>query len=66
MCQHLGYIRNKQLNQAIKAHYNLPGDNKNNVKFTIIEAVRSQDPLYGREREKTAYKKILLILRMDK
>ena len=49
MCQHLGYIRNKTLNQAIGAHYNLPGHSKNYMKFTIIEAVRSHDPLYGRE-----------------
>ena len=30
--------------------FNLPGHDKNNFKFTILEKVRS-DPLYGRERE---------------
>ena len=47
---------NKNLNQAIGAHYNLPGHSKNDMKFTIIEAVRSQDP-YGREREKLHIRK---------
>ena len=57
MCQHLGYIRNKNLNKAIGEHFNLPGHSKNDVKFTIIEKVRSQDPLYGREREKLHIRK---------
>ena len=58
MCQHLGYARNKNLNLAIGAHYNLAGHSKNDMKFTIIEAVRSQDPLYGREREKLHIRKL--------
>ena len=28
------------------------GHDKNKMKFTILEKVRSADPLYGREREK--------------
>ena len=52
MCQHLGYVRNKTLSKATGEHFNLPGHNKNNMKFTILEKVRSADPLYGREREK--------------
>ena len=52
MCQHLGYVRNKTLSKATGEHFNLPGHDKNNMKFTILEKVRSADPLYGREREK--------------
>ena len=52
MIQHLGYVRNKTLSKATGQHFNLPGHSKNNMKFTIIEKVRSSDPLYGREREK--------------
>ena len=32
---------------------------KNDVKFTIIEKVSSQDPLYGREREKLHIKNLI-------
>ena len=52
MCQHIGYVRNKVLSKATGQHFNLPGHSKNDMKFTIIEKVRSSDPLYGREREK--------------
>ena len=51
MCQHLGYIRNKNSNKANGEHFNLPGHSRNDFKCTIIEKVRSVDPLYGRERE---------------
>ena len=52
MCQHIGYVRNKVLTKATGEHFNLPGHDKSNMKFTILEKVRSTDPLYGREREK--------------
>ena len=52
MLQHLGYVRNKVFSKATGEHFNLPSHDKNNMKFTIIEKVRSQDPLFGREREK--------------
>ena len=57
MCQHLGYIRNKNSNKAIGEHFNLPGHSSNDFKCTIIEKVRSVDPLYGREREKIHIRK---------
>ena len=52
MCQHIGYARNKVLAKATEEHFNLPGNDKRQMKFTILEKVRSIDPLYGREREK--------------
>ena len=43
MSQH--HVRNKTMSKATGGH------DKNNIKFTILEKVRSADPLYGRERE---------------
>ena len=57
MKQHLGYVRNKVLTQATGTHFNLKGHSKNNMEFTIVEKVRSMDPLYGREREKLHIRK---------
>ena len=57
MCEHLGYVRNKVISESMGEHYNLPGHSKNDMKFTIIEKVKSTDPLYGREREKVYIRK---------
>ena len=45
MCQHLGNVKNKTLSKATREHFNLPGHDKNDIKFTILEKVRSTDPL---------------------
>ena len=50
--QHLGYVRNHIQARATGAHFNLAGHGMKNMKFTILEQVRSNDPLYVREREK--------------
>ena len=50
--EHIGYVKNKVISKATGAHFNLPGHSTNNMKFTVVEKVRSSDPLYGREREK--------------
>ena len=52
MCEHLGYVRNKDRSQLMGEHFNLAGHSKNDMKVTVIEKVRSVDPQYGREREK--------------
>ena len=57
MGEHLGHVRNKDKSQTMGEHYNLPGHSKNDMKFTIIEKVRSSDPLHGREREKIHIRK---------
>ena len=49
--QHIRYVRNKQLNKATGEHFNLPGHRIHHMKFTMLEQVKSLDPLYGRERE---------------
>ena len=57
MYEHIGYVRNKILSRATGEHFNLPGHSTHNMKFTILEKVRSVDPLYGREREKLLIRK---------
>ena len=37
--EHLGYIRNKQLNQATGEHFNLPGHKIHHLKATVLEKV---------------------------
>ena len=49
--QHIGYVRNKQLSKATGEHFNLPGHRIHHMKFTMLEKVKSLDPLYGREQE---------------
>ena len=34
MCQHLSYVGNKTLSKATGEHFNFPGHDKNNMKFT--------------------------------
>ena len=55
--QHLGYVRNKDISKATGQHFNLPGHGMKNMKFCILEQVKSQDPLYAREREKLLIRK---------
>ena len=50
--EHLGYARNFKLNQPSGYHFNLPGHSVHNMKFSILEKVQSNDPLYRKEREK--------------
>ena len=55
--QHVGYMENKILSRATGEHFNLPGHETHQIKFSIIEQVKSSDPLYGREREKLMIRK---------
>jgi hypothetical protein len=55
--QHVGYARNKMITQATGEHFNLPGHSMHNMKFTVLEQVKSSDPLYAREREKLVIRK---------
>ena len=48
----IGYARTCKLNQPSGFHFNLPGHSIHNMKFTIIEKVKSNDPIYRRERER--------------
>ena len=58
ICQPLGYVRNKQMNKTTGEHFYPPGHSIHNVTFTMlqhVQQVKSPDPLYGREREKTPH-----------
>ena len=44
-------------NLATGKHFTLQGHSKQYMKFTILENVRSRDPLYAREREKPLIRK---------
>ena len=37
--QHIGYVRNKQMQKATGEHFNLPGHQIHHMKFTILEKV---------------------------
>ena len=42
----------KKISEATGEHFNLPGHSHTDMKFTIIEQVKSLDPIYARETEK--------------
>ena len=47
----------QKISEAAGKHFILPGNSHTNMKFTIIEQVKSLDPVYAREREKLHIKK---------
>ena len=51
MSEHIGYVRNKKLNQATGFHFNQPGHYIHNMTFTVIEQVRKRNNSYRKERE---------------
>ena len=51
------FLRNEK-KHATGEQFNLAGHSLANMKFTILEKVRSKDPLYRKEREACHIKKI--------
>ena len=49
--EHRGYVRNRKLEKATGAHFNLPGHSMADMKITIIEKVMSDDPQMRKLRE---------------
>ena len=49
--EHLGYVRNQQLEKATGWHFNQKGHSLSDMEFTILEKVFSQDPGIRKERE---------------
>ena len=49
--EHLGYVRNKRLDQATGAHFNLPGHNIHHMTFSVLEKITSNNPQYRKARE---------------
>ena len=50
--EHIGNVKTRKLNKTTGAHFNKPGHSTSNMKFTVLEKVKSLDPSYGRERVK--------------
>ena len=48
---HKGYVANQHLSKATGQHFNKKGHKIHNMKVTIIEKVRSQDPHFRKARE---------------
>ena len=48
--EHIGYTRTNKLNQSSGYHFNLLGHSIHNMKFTIVEKVKSSDSIYRREK----------------
>ena len=55
--QHRGYARNKKLDKATGHHFNLPGHSMANMKVTVLEKVKSNDPQMRKTRESLKIKK---------
>ena len=50
--QHKGYVRNRMLDQATGAHFNLRGHCVSDMQVIILEKIRSPDEAFRKEREK--------------
>ena len=57
MYQHVGYVRNKTLTSSTREYFNLPGHVIINMKFSILEQVSSNNPLYAMKRDKILIRK---------
>ena len=49
--EHIGSVKNEQLEKATGFHFNLKGHSVSDMEFSIIEKVFSQDPRVRKERE---------------
>ena len=50
--EHLGYVKNKQLNKATGEHFNSKGHNQSDMKICILEKVHSNSDQVRKQREK--------------
>ena len=55
--QHRGYVTRKT-NDATGIHFNLPGHKLSDMRITALEKVKSNDPIYRKEREKYHIRKL--------
>ena len=51
LSQHRGYVTRKT-QDATGRHFNLPGHNLSHMKISVLEKVKSHDPMYRKERER--------------
>ena len=50
--QHKGYVRNREYDKATGSHFNQRGHCMSDMQVAIIEKIKSNDPVYRKEREK--------------
>ena len=55
--QHRGYIRNNKVDKATGEHFNKPGHQLADMKISIVEKVKSNDPMMLEVRESHFIKK---------
>ena len=48
----IGYARNNMIHKSTGKHFNLPGHSWQNMKFTVIDKLKSSDVVYREEKEK--------------
>ena len=56
-----GYVT-QNIQDATGRHFNRPGNTLRNMSITFLKRVKSNDPVYRKERERYYKKKIQLIL----
>ena len=49
--EHLGYVRNRRLDQATGAHLHLPGHSIDHMTFSVLEKIDNNNPQYRKARE---------------
>ena len=49
--QHVGYVRNKKLDQATGEHFNLPGHSINDFSVTVVMKIYSSDDRMRKQKE---------------
>ena len=50
--EHLGYVKNKQLNKGTGAHFNLKGHNQSDMNISILEKEHNLSDQFRKQREK--------------
>ena len=50
--QHIGYIRNKMMEKTTGEHFNSYGHSLSDMKVTVLEKIRSSDPMMRKQKEK--------------
>ena len=51
VCEHIGYMNTKKLNEPVCEHFNLIGHTNADIIVVVLEKVKSSDPEYRKERE---------------
>ena len=49
--EHIGYVKSANLTQPTGNHFNLPGHTLSNMKVTVLEKCKENNPTYRKIRE---------------